>query len=100
MATGRRRSVVLLLMTASAAASAGPEPDHGTMRKDESGGYQAWDHSRSAWVSPEQFWLNFADGRGGVRWGRGAEYPPYAQVQEHDLFMVGSGHGHPAGRFA
>ena len=48
----------------------------------------AWDEQAKAWVSLEQFWLNYAKRNGGLTWGRGAEYPPYEQVKEFDTFMV------------
>lgn len=48
----------------------------------------AWDSEKKAWVTVEQFWLNYAARNGGLTWGRGADYPPYEQVNEYDTFMV------------
>lgn len=49
---------------------------------------QAWDAEKQAWVMPVAFWYNYADRNGGLTWGRGADYPPYDEVNEHDTFMV------------
>jgi hypothetical protein len=59
---------------------------HGEIR--QVGMIEAWDADVGDWVSPEQFWMNYADSRGGLTWGRGDTYPPYAEVSEGDLFMV------------
>ncbi len=61
-------------------------PRHGEIR--EAGDTRAWDAVASAWVTPEQFWLNYAESRGGLTWGRGRDYPRYEDVSEGDLFMV------------
>ena len=49
---------------------------------------RAWSAAANAWVSLEQFWLDYAASRGGLTWGRGAAYPPYREVNEHDTFLV------------
>ncbi len=61
-------------------------PRHGEIRVIEAP--RAWDNDAGAWISPEQFWLNYAQTRGGLTWGRGRNYPPFEKVQEGDLFMV------------
>ena len=61
-------------------------PRHGEIRQGDT--LQAWDSTAGGWVTPEQFWLNYAEGRGGLTWGRGSEYPRYEDVKEGDLFMV------------
>ncbi len=53
----------------------------------------AWDDDKRQWVSIEQFWLAYAERRGGLSWGRGRDYPPYAQVNEFDTFLVETEHG-------
>lgn len=59
---------------------------HGEIRSGEP--ILAWDKTQNAWVTPEVFWINFADSRGGLTWSNGEEYPPYREVKEHDTFMV------------
>ena len=49
---------------------------------------QAWDAEASEWVGLEKFWLNFADRRGGLTWGRRQDYPPYAEVSEFDTMII------------
>ncbi|MEE4190580.1 MAG: hypothetical protein V2I66_03330 [Halieaceae bacterium] len=61
-------------------------PRHGEIRAMDE--VLAWDGDAGEWVSPEQFWLNYANTRGGLTWGRGRDYPPYEKVKEGDLFMV------------
>ena len=55
---------------------------------DYQGQPTAWDAEKNQWVDLEQFWLNYAERKGGLTWGRGADYPPYEQVKEFDTFMV------------
>jgi hypothetical protein len=59
---------------------------HGEIRR--MGTPKAWDGDVEAWVTPEQFWLNYAERRGGLTWGRGKRYPRYDDVKEGDLFLV------------
>lgn len=47
-----------------------------------------WSDSHSSWISPEQFWTEYAEQRGGITWGTSESYPPYEQVKEFDTFMV------------
>lgn len=47
-----------------------------------------WSEAKSGWVSPEQFWSDYAQQRGGITWGTSDTYPPYEQVKEYDTFMV------------
>jgi len=53
----------------------------------------AWDSERNQWVSPEQFWLQYAQRRGGLSWPRSQQYPPYREVKEFDTFLVETAHG-------
>jgi len=36
----------------------------------------------------EAFWLRYADSKGGLIWGRSAEYPEYEKVREGDTLMI------------
>lgn len=65
----------------------------GKVKTDGEGTRLAWDAGEQQWVSLEQFWLNYADRRGGLTWGRGDSYPPYARVSELDTFLVETAHG-------
>lgn len=50
--------------------------------------FEVWDARNEQWVQPDIFWQRYADRRGGVTWGRGRTYPPYADVKENDTFLV------------
>ncbi len=54
----------------------------------DDGSLRAWDAARGNWVEPLQFWLNVAERRGGLTWGRRADYPPYDDVEEYDLLLI------------
>ncbi len=85
----RRLAVTLAtvgLVSALPIPGAAKAPRHGEIRQGDS--TQAWDSGAGEWVSPEQFWLNYAESKGGLTWGRGRDYPRYEDVSEGDLFMV------------
>lgn len=82
--TGTAILFALALMLAGP--SGAQESKHGEIRPGDP--VQAWDAELQSWVTPEQFWLNYANSRGGLSWGSGKEYPPYAEVEEHDTFIV------------
>ena len=70
-----------------------PGERDGQVRHLDDGGFLAWDAGRSEWVSPEAFWTSFAERGRGREWPSGAEYPPYASVNEHDTFLVTTASG-------
>ncbi len=47
-----------------------------------------WNSDKNQWQEIEKFWLEYADSRGGLTWGRGETYPKYEDVNEFDTFMV------------
>ncbi|MBY6186572.1 hypothetical protein KUV89_08080 [Marinobacter hydrocarbonoclasticus] len=65
---------------------AGSRDGHVRIGADEQ--LEAWDAEAGLWLSPEAFWLAYAQRQGGLTWGRGSDYPPYAEVSEGDTFMV------------
>ncbi|MEM9530684.1 MAG: hypothetical protein AAGA23_07180 [Pseudomonadota bacterium] len=77
-----------LLALASLPAFAQDALSNGQLRERPDGSFQAWHQASETWVTPFEFWDRFAASRGGLTWGWGAEYPPYAQVKELDLFLV------------
>ena len=87
---------IILLMSAvvclSACAQSTPPPPSDEFRdgqiRDSAAGAVAWDGQQQQWVSVEQFWVNYAGRKGGLTWGRSAEYPEYEKVNEFDTFMV------------
>ncbi len=50
--------------------------------------FLAWDAERERWLEPEAFWRSFAARSEGRQWPAGSEYPPFADVGEHDTFLV------------
>ncbi|MEM9302644.1 MAG: DM13 domain-containing protein [Pseudomonadota bacterium] len=71
-----------------APAAAEPAGENGDIRFEDDGSSLAWSDVRQAWVEPEEFFIAYAESRGGLTWGRGSDYPPYAEVSERDLFLV------------
>lgn len=51
-------------------------------------GFEVYLADEDRWLAPLDFWLAYAQRRGGLTWGRGATYPPYRDVQEGDTFLV------------
>jgi hypothetical protein len=47
-----------------------------------------WNADSRQWQGIEAFWLEYAQGRGGLTWGRSSEYPPYNEVKEFDTLMI------------
>ena len=87
----------LTLLLIGVAATAAVADDHGArdgqVRAGADGAWQAFSEQRGEWVSPEIFWLEYAESKDGLTWGRGSEYPEYAQVKEYDLFLVDTAQG-------
>ncbi|MEM7284408.1 MAG: hypothetical protein AAF438_22640 [Pseudomonadota bacterium] len=52
------------------------------------GSFLAYDAQGEEWLDPVAFWRAYAERRGGLTWGQSADYPPYRDVSEQDLFMV------------
>lgn len=69
-------------------AHAAPTPPADGAARDAGAGFEVFDAARDAWVAPDAYWTAFAARSGGRDWGRGADYPPYAEVGEFDTFLV------------
>lgn len=65
-----------------------PGTHDGQVRAGDDGTFVAWDSEAGVWRDPLEFWLAFAERRGGLTWGRRANYPPYDEVSEHDTLLV------------
>lgn len=50
--------------------------------------FEAWDAINEQWLSPEVFWVRYAEREGGLTWGRTSVYPPYADVKEFDTLII------------
>lgn len=61
---------------------------HGTTRMNDAQELRAWNADSSEWVTPDSFWESWAATHGGLRWGRRADYPTYADVSERDLMII------------
>ena len=55
---------------------------------DRGEGVWLWDADGREWLSPDDFWTRFAARSRGKTWPSGPDYPPYAEVSEHDTFLV------------
>ena len=60
----------------------------GEVRHLDAGGFEAWDAPNERWLGPDAFWASFAARERGRNWGSGSEFPPYAEVNEHDTFLL------------
>lgn len=79
--------IALLLGLAAHAHAASTVPADGAAR-DAGAGFEVFDAAGGGWLSPDAFWDAYAARAGGRHWGRGADYPPYAEVSELDTFLV------------
>lgn len=80
-------SKLILLITLALTSLNAMNYDHGQVIKKD-GKMQAWDEDKNKLVTLEEFWRNYAKKNGGITWGQSSKYPPYNEVNEHDLFMV------------
>lgn len=64
------------------------EPSHGDASVSDRGLLQIWNAEARQWQGPVNFWLAYAEIRGGLSWPQSSEYPPAERVKEHDTFMV------------
>ncbi|MFK8068834.1 MAG: hypothetical protein AB8D52_11355 [Gammaproteobacteria bacterium] len=39
-------------------------------------------------INVELFWMNYANSKGGLTWGKSASYPKYKKVKEGDSFII------------
>lgn len=72
--------LVIMTLLAPIASSA---PKHGAFQ-----GQQVFDETIAEFVTPQEFWQNYAHSKGGLTWGESDQYPSYSKVEEFDLFMV------------
>ena len=49
--------------------------------------FVAWDSIQEQWLLPEDFWRSFAERKRGRIWPNSMDFPPYAEVNEHDTFL-------------
>lgn len=47
-----------------------------------------WSAKGNQWITPDEFWLEFAADKGGLTWGVRNDYPEYDQVNEHDTMII------------
>jgi hypothetical protein len=84
----RLLTLVLALGPAVALAERPAHLADGQIHPRPDGRLEVWDAEARQWRDPDAFWLAYAQRRGELTWGRGRDYPPYAQVEEHDTFLV------------
>jgi hypothetical protein len=85
-------ALALALLWIGTASAQSKSPSDGAAR-ERAGVLEVFDAQTQRWGTPEQFWLSFAARNGGLTFGRGRDYPPYAQVKEFDTFLVETTHG-------
>ena len=81
--------VALILMWGSAYADGhlSPGDRDGQVHNLNGGKFVAWDAVNEQWLGPEDFWRSFAERKRGRVWPSSKEFPPYADVSEHDTFL-------------
>ena len=80
--------VLVALLPAVVFAHYPADPSNGQIFVPANGNWKAWDAKAGKWVSPDKFWQNYADSKGGLTWGRTSEYPEYKKVKEHDTLLI------------
>lgn len=84
----------LMLLVAALAATADESGSRdGQVRSLTEGGFVAWDVANGEWLTPLEFWQNFAGRARGREWPSSSDYPPYDSVNEHDTFLVQTADG-------
>lgn len=79
---------IALGLLLSACAQAGMSPPADGAVRGAGAGFEVFDAVGGRWRSPEAFWDAYVLRAGGRHWGRGTDYPPYAEVSEFDTFLV------------
>lgn len=79
---------VFAIVIVSLFASATMAQQHGEVKSNHGRAPLIWNADQQRWQSIETFWLHYADSRGGLSWGRAANYPPYEKVKELDTLLV------------
>lgn len=84
------KSIILAaaLLFGITASGQSKKPSDGEIRLSDSGATEAWDALGKQWVGPEDFWMRYAERRGGLTWGRRADYPAYEDVSELDTLII------------
>ncbi len=82
------RPLVLAILLLAAGGIHAQNTTQGSVQKHADRAWQAWDQETHVWMDLEAFWVRHAERNGGLTWGRGEAYPPYAKVKEFDTFLV------------
>lgn len=80
--------LLTVLPTASHAANAPTGSRHGQTRAAADGLLLAWNNHTQQWQTVVRFWQHHGTRSGGKHWGQSRTYPRYADVGEHDTFLV------------
>ncbi|EAR61261.1 hypothetical protein [Neptuniibacter caesariensis] len=78
--------LAIMISVSSLTAQAEPGEYNGQFKAGENP--LVWSEQASEWISPNQFWLAFAETKGGLTWGQRTDYPEYDQVNEHDTMII------------
>lgn len=61
---------------------------HGETKNAYGGQLVIWSENSNTWLDVESFWLEYANGNGGLTWGKTTQYPEYSKVKEHDTILI------------
>jgi len=78
-------TIIILIVWTNAFAQM---PEHGTIRQSPGGESQVWDSGINDWTGVELFWIRYAEGNGGLTWGKTRTYPEYRDVREHHIILI------------
>ena len=79
--------LLFVVVTAFAEEVLPPGSRDGQVQVLDDGEFIAWDAVQEQWLDAEAFWASFAARERGRIWPSAAEFPPYAEVNEHDTFL-------------
>ncbi|MFK8032001.1 MAG: hypothetical protein AB8G18_17355 [Gammaproteobacteria bacterium] len=80
------RGLLWLAVICITAPSIAQDHREGQLRKSEE--FEAWSQNLDRWVTPLEFWHDFASTNGGLTWGSRDSYPPYSKVKERDFMII------------
>ena len=80
-------SLVALLVLGSQVGTTQDAPTDGKVRAADTDP-EVWNAAAGQWQPAEAWWLAYAEGSDGTFWGKRSDYPPYAQVSEHDTVLI------------
>ncbi len=64
------------------------EPVHGELTAVNGDTYKIWSKNSNKWLDIESFWIEYANTKGGLTWGKSTRYPEYSKVKENETLII------------